>query len=155
MMKLRKTIEDDLEIFFINQLDDDANFMAAFTPKDPSDREGYLTKWKKLLKDESINMRTILVGNDIAGTVLKFEIKGEAEITYALGKKFWGKGIATQALQEFLLTEPKRPIFGKSAFDNYASARVMEKCGFKQIGTDQGFANARGKEIEGRIFRLD
>src|SRR5687767_2067577 len=115
-MTLRKSIESDLEIFFINQLDDEANHMAAFTPKDPTDKEAYIGKWKKLLALPSIHMQTILLEDKIAGTVLKFEIQGEAEITYALGKEFWGKGIATKALQQFIAIEPQRPIFGKAAF---------------------------------------
>ena len=151
---LRNTTESDIEIFFKNQLDEEANYMAAFTPKDPTDKEAYVSKWTRLLKDPTINMKTILADGEIAGTVLKFEIDGKAEITYALGKQFWGKGIATKALQAFLPLEEKRPIFGVTAFDNYGSIKILEKCGFERIGTDRGFANARGKEIEEIIFRL-
>ena len=151
---LRDSTESDIEIFFKNQLDDEANYMAAFTPKDPNDKEAYVSKWKRLLEDPLINMKTILAAGEIAGTVVKFEIDGEAEITYALGKEFWGKGIATQALRQFLLLENKRPIFGRTAFDNYSSMKVLEKCDFERTGTDKGFANARGKEIEEIIFRL-
>jgi len=152
---LRKSNEEDLGIFFENQLDEEANYMAAFTPKDPTDREAYIGKWTRLLNDASINMQTIMSGAQVLGTVVKFEIDGEAEITYALGKQFWGKGFATKALQDFVSIEAKRPIFGRAAFDNLASMKVMEKSGFKRIGTDTGFANARGKEIEEIIFRLD
>lgn len=151
---LRNSIESDIEIFFENQLDEEANYMAAFTPKDPTDKEAYVSKWTRLIKDPTINMKTILADREIAGTVLKFELDGKAEITYALGKQFWGKGIATKALQAFLPLEDKRPIFGVTAFDNYGSIKVLEKCGFERIGTDRGFANARGKEIEEIVFRL-
>ena len=151
---LRNTTESDIGIFFNNQLDEEANFMAAFTPKDPTDKEAYVSKWTRLLKDPTINMKTILADGEIAGTVLKFVIDGKAEITYALGKNFWGKGIATKALQAFLPLEEKRPLFGITAFDNYRSIKVLEKCGFERIGTDRGFANARGKEIEEVIYRL-
>lgn len=153
-ISLRNSTESDIEIFFQNQLDEEANYMAAFTPKDPSDKEAYVSKWTRLLKDPTINMKTIIADGEIAGTVLKFEMDGKAEITYALGKQFWGKGIATKALQEFLPLEDIRPLFGVAAFDNHGSIKVLEKCGFERIGTDKGFANARGKEIEEIIFRL-
>ena len=39
---LREVVEDELPIFFEQQLDPQANFMAAFTTKDPGDRAGGL-----------------------------------------------------------------------------------------------------------------
>lgn len=39
---LRKTILPDLEFFFLFQLDEEANYLAAFTPKDPTDKAAYL-----------------------------------------------------------------------------------------------------------------
>jgi RimJ/RimL family protein N-acetyltransferase len=41
------------------------------------------------------------------------------------------------------------------ASDNFGSIAVLEKLGFRQVGTDVGFANARGAEIEERIYLLD
>jgi len=79
----------------------------------------------------------------------------EAEITYWIDRKSWGKGIATKALQKFLSIETIRPVFGRVAFDNFGSQKVLEKCGFKKIGSDRGFANARQAEIEEHIYRLD
>jgi ribosomal-protein-alanine N-acetyltransferase len=151
---LRKTEVADLEFFFIFQLDDEANYLAAFTSKDPTDKTAYLQKYKKLLSDPVINMQTIIVDSIIAGSISKFEIEGEAEITYWIDKKFWNKGIATKALKEFLENENTRPIFGRAAFDNFASQKVLEKCNFVKIGTDKGFANARQAEIEEFIYKL-
>ncbi|HEY1038125.1 MAG TPA: GNAT family N-acetyltransferase [Bacteroidia bacterium] len=149
----RSTIED-LKIFFEFQLDTEANYLAAFTSKDPSDREAYLNKYSKFLADPTINMRTILVDNIIVGSIAKFEIEGNAEITYWIDKKFWGKGIATTALKNFLAIETTRPISGRVAFDNFGSQKVLEKCGFVRIGKDTGFANARQAEIEEFIYKL-
>lgn len=126
-IQLRPTVESDLEIFFNNQLDEEANYMAAFTPKDTTDKEAYLGKFKRLLQDPAINMKTILYDGQIVGTVAKFEMEGEANVTYWIDKKHWGKGIVTKALQQFLSVEPKRPIFGRTAFDNYGSIRVLKK----------------------------
>jgi ribosomal-protein-alanine N-acetyltransferase len=151
---LRKTEVTDLAFFFIFQLDNEANYLAAFTSKDPTDKPAYLQKYTKLLNDPTINMQTIIVDNSIAGSIAKFEMEGEAEITYWIDKKFWGKGIATKALKAFLKGENSRPIFGRVAFDNFGSQKVLEKCNFVKIGTDKGFANARQAEIEEFIYKL-
>jgi RimJ/RimL family protein N-acetyltransferase len=99
-------------------------------------------------------MQTILVDETIAGSIAKFEMEGDTEITYWIDRNFWGKGIATTALKNFLTIENTRPIFGRVAFDNLGSQKVLEKCGFVNIGTDKGFANARQTEIEEFIYKL-
>lgn len=151
---LRKTEIADLERFFIFQLDEEANYLAAFTSKDPTDKTAYLQKYTKFLNDPTINMQTIIVDNILAGSIAKFEMEGEAGITYWIDKKFWGKGIATKALKDFLTIENTRPIFGRVAFDNFGSQKVLEKCNFTKVGTDKGFANARQEEIEEFIYML-
>jgi ribosomal-protein-alanine N-acetyltransferase len=153
-LQLRKTEADDLEVLFLFQLNEEANKLAAFTSKDPTDKAAYLSKYIKLLSDPTVNNLTIIVDNTIAGSIAKFEIEGDAEITYWIDKNFWGKGIATTALKQFLGIENTRPIFGRVAFDNHRSQRVLENCGFVKIGTDRGFANARQMEIEEFIYKL-
>jgi len=153
-LKLRQTEKPDLELLFQFQLDKEANYLAAFTPKDPTDKEAYFEKFTKLLNDPTINMQTILVEETIAGSIAKFEMEGDTEITYWIDRNFWGRGIATTALKNFLTIENTRPIFGRVAFDNLGSQVVLEKCGFVKIGTDKGFANARQTEIEEFIYKL-
>lgn len=153
-IKLRQTEKSDLEFLFQFQLDEEANYLAAFTPKDPADKEAYFEKFTRLLNDPTINNQTILVDETIVGSIAKFEIDGDAEITYWIDRKFWGKGIATKALKNFLTIENKRPILGRVAFDNLGSQKVLEKCGFVKIGADTGFANARQTEIEEFIYKL-
>lgn len=154
-IQLRNSIESDLEIFFYNQTDEEANHMAAFTPKDPFDKVAYLEKWSKLLKDETINMQSILLEDEVVGCVVKFVMEGNAEITYALSKSCWGKGITTRAVQQFLGLEKTRPIYSRVAFDNIGSQKVLERSGFQKIEESTWFANARGKEIVEYIYRLD
>jgi len=151
---LRKTQHTDLAFLFQFQLDKEANYLAAFTSKDPGDKEAYLEKFTKLLNDPTINMHTIWLDDTIAGSIAKYEINGEAEISYWIDKRFWGKGLATTALQQFLTIENIRPISGRTAFDNIGSQRVLEKCGFVRVGQDKGFANARQMEIEEFIYKL-
>ncbi len=152
---LRKSEPGDLEFFFNFQLDKEAIYLAAFTPKDPTDKSAYISKYTKLLSEPTVNMQTIIFNNEIAGSISKFELEGKAEITYWIDRNFWGKGIASAALKQLLIIENMRPIFGRVAFDNIGSQRVMEKCGFIRIGKDRGFANARQAEIEELIYMLN
>lgn len=153
-LNLRPSTLTDLEHFFIFQLDEEANRMAAFTAKDPTDKAAYLEKYGKLLSDPTVHQQTILVNDTIVGSIAKFIMHGDAEITYWIDKKFWGQGVTSGALKLFLGLEKTRPIFGRAAFDNPASQKVMEKNGFQRIGTDKGFANARQAEIEEFIYKL-
>ncbi len=153
-IELRPTEISDLDILFQFQLDKEGGYLAAFMPKDPTDKSAYLSKYTKLLEDPSVNNQTIVIGNTIVGSIAKFVMEGDAEITYWIDRIFWGKGIATKALKELLVIETARPIFARVAFDNFGSQRVLEKCGFVKIGSDRGFANARQTEIEEFIYKL-
>ena len=152
---LRDVLEADLPIFFAYQLDPDAQAMAAFTAKDPTDRQAFMMHWHRILADPSTINRTIVVDGQVAGSVSSYQDAGHPEVTYWLGKNYWGKGLATRALTEFLAhVNPTRPIYARAAKDNIGSLRVLEKCGFRIIGEDKGFANARGKEVEEFFLQL-
>jgi RimJ/RimL family protein N-acetyltransferase len=153
-IKLRPTEPSDLDVLFEFQLDKESGYLAAFMPKNHADKSAYITKYTKLLADPTVNNQTIMVENTIVGSITKFVMEGDAEITYWIDRKFWGQSIATTALTQFLTSETTRPIFGRVAFDNIGSQKVLEKCGFIKIGTDRGFANARLTEIEEFIYKL-
>jgi RimJ/RimL family protein N-acetyltransferase len=80
---------------------------------------------------------------------------GEREVTYWIGRSYWGKGIATGALRAFLTVDPARPLHPRVASDNVASHRVLEKCGFRVVATERSFAEARSGEIEEFVLRLE
>ena len=152
---LRDIASDDLPIFFEQQLDQEANHMAAFTAKDPGNREAFTAHWHKILANDTVILKTIIFNQQVAGSVSSYADEGRLEITYWLGKEYWGKGIATQALKEFLAHHNQaRPIYARVAKDNLGSRRVLEKCGFTIIGEGKGFANARGQEIEEFLLEL-
>ena len=154
-LHLRKVFWGDLTIFYEQQLDPVANYMAAFTVKDPADREVFTARWAKIATDPTIITRTILYDDQVVGSILSFEIVGEREVSYWLGREFWGQGLATAALGAFLNIVKVRPLYGRAAKDNIGSIRVMQKCGFSIIAEDVGFAKARGEKIEEFILRLD
>jgi len=155
MIYLRKVHDADLSVFYGQQLDPQANYMAAFTAADPTDRHAFDTHWQRILTDKGIVVRTIVFNDQIAGHIASFERMGNLEVSYWIGRDYWGKGIATAALFEFLQVVDKRPLFARAATDNAGSVRVLEKCGFQRIGSEIAFANARGTDIEEFIFNLE
>ncbi|HEX5190933.1 MAG TPA: hypothetical protein VFW16_15420 [Streptosporangiaceae bacterium] len=50
---------------------------------------------------------------------------------------------------------PVRPLYARAASDNAASLRVLQKAGFRRLGTEVSFASARNANIEETILRLD
>ena len=152
---LRDPLPSDLPIFFHNQLDPDANHMAAFTAEDPSDRAAFDAHWAKIMADDTVLIKAILYEGQVAGSVLKFEMFDQKQVSYWIGREYWGKGIATRALAQFLEIYTDRPVYGRAAKDNLASIRVLEKNGFILESEEIGYANARGEEIAEVVMRLD
>ena len=155
-LELREVADADLPIFFEQQLDPEANWMAAFTGKDPADREAFERHWERVRREPEIVMRTIVGDDQVAGHVSSYIEEGEPEITYWLGRAFWGRGIASQALRLFLdHVNGARPMRARVAKDNLASLKVLQKCGFAIVGDDRGYANARAAETEEYVLRLE
>jgi RimJ/RimL family protein N-acetyltransferase len=151
---LRDVTEADFPIFFQQQLDSEANRMAAFTTKDPADRESFTAKWTKILVDDTITKKAIVVEGRVIGYLAGFQRLGKPEVSYWLGREYWGKGLATKALTAFLSDVKVRPLYARAAKDNIASIRVLEKCGFTIVGQDKGFSQSRGEEVEEFILEL-
>ena len=152
---IREVESSDLEIFFEQQLDPEAIMMAAFvSSRDPKDKAVFNAHWDKILHSSQNTNRTIVAEGQVAGHIACYPDGDHLEVTYWLGKEFWGRGLATQALNRMLQLVADRPIFARAAADNIGSIRVLQKCGFKIIGTNKGFANGRGEETEEYILRL-
>ena len=152
---LRDVVEDDLPVFFGFQLDPDANHMAAFTARDPTDRAAFMAHWNRIMAEPANVIRTIVCDGQVVGSVSSYVEAARPEVTYWIGRAHWGKGIATRALTLFLAdVNATRPIYARVAKDNPGSRRVLEKCGFQVIGETTGFAHARGEEIAEVLLEL-
>jgi RimJ/RimL family protein N-acetyltransferase len=152
---LREVRDDDLLVFYAHATDPEAVRMAAFTAEDPSDRTHFEAHWARIRRDRSVMVRTIVgEGDEILGHVAVFGPTEEREVTYWIGREHWGRGAATAALRELLRIAPERPLHARAAADNGSSIRVLEKCGFITTGTERGFANARGEEIDELVLTL-
>ncbi|HKP34608.1 MAG TPA: GNAT family N-acetyltransferase [Sphingomicrobium sp.] len=84
---------------------------------------------------------------------------GSVEMGYWIGRPFWGRGYATEACTALIdiaraLRLPS--LEGSHFIDNPASARVLEKLGFKSLGVvAPRLSCARGAEVPARLMRLE
>jgi RimJ/RimL family protein N-acetyltransferase len=130
---LRDVEASDLPFFFEHQLDPEATRMADFPSRD---RESFMAHWGRVLKEENALKKTILFDGEVAGNIVSFVNSGEREVGYWIGRGFWGRGVATRALAEFLRLEERRPLHARVVRHNVASVKVLEKCGFRVTGEE-------------------
>jgi RimJ/RimL family protein N-acetyltransferase len=148
---LRDVTTDDLEIFYEQQLDPDATRMALFPSRE---RDAFMAHWTRILADDGVTTKTIVYGGEVAGNILSFERFGKLEVGYWIGRPFWGKGIATNALSALLRLVTARPLHARVATSNAGSIRVLQKCGFAIVGCETSFDDAMGQEIEEALLEL-
>jgi RimJ/RimL family protein N-acetyltransferase len=149
---IRPVAEADLDIFYRHQLDPEAHRMAAFPPRDePAFRE----HWARILQRRDVTVRTVVADDGaVAGNVLAFEIDGTPLVGYWIGREYWGRGLATRALQALLRQLPDRPQYAHVARSNAASIRVLEKCGFAIVAERTVADEALGATIDEVVMEL-
>src|SRR5262245_13239994 len=150
-IRLREVVDADVPLFFEYQDDVMAQRMAAIPVRD---RAGFDAHWAKIRADETSVIRTVLVDGVVAGYVLSFERDGHREVGYWIGRPFWGRGVATDAVRAFLAHDSRRPLHGHVARHNGASMRVLEKCGFVLVGEDKEFSRMGSEVVLGVIYEL-
>lgn len=152
---LREVHESDIAILFKHQLDPIASWQVAFTHEDPTDKNAFNEHIAKVLGDETVVMKTIIFNSEVAGYMTKYDLDGAPQIGFVLGREFWGKGIATESLREFLFMIEIRPIYARTAFDNIGSIRVLQKLGFTRTSEGNYYSHARGVDIVEILWTLD
>ena len=152
---IREVEPSDLEIFYQHQLDPEAIRMAAFVCANPQDKAAFDAHWDKILHSSRITQRTIVAAGQVAGHIACYPDGENLEVTYWLGREFWGRGFAIRALERMLCLVVDRPVFARVVADNVGSIRVLRKCGFQIIGKNRDFAHGRGEDTEEYILRLD
>jgi len=145
VVTIRPVREDDLPILFEHQRDPVANAMAAFPPRE---RDAFMAHWANILSDPACVAWAIELDGAVVGNLGSFDFESRREVGYWIDRAFWGRGVATRALERFLLeAETRRPLFAGVIAHNAGSMRVLEKCGFARTGeiSEDGHL----------IFRLD
>jgi RimJ/RimL family protein N-acetyltransferase len=148
---LREVRESDLDDFFEHQREPEATEMALFPARD---REAFDAHWRRILDDDALITRTIVDGGRVAGNIGSWEQDGRHLLGYWIGREFWGRGLATRALAEFVGEVPTRPLHAWVATTNVGSIRVLEKCGFVAMESRSEFDERYGREVEELLFEL-
>jgi RimJ/RimL family protein N-acetyltransferase len=152
---LRPVDDVDLDVLFELMRDPESVRMAAFTAKDPDDREAFDAHMAKVRAAPDVTMRAITREGRLVGSIAGFVVDGDTEVTYWIDRSVWGRGVATSALSQFLqVLTTRRPVYARSAGDNDGSLAVLRKAGFRPIGTEVSYAPGRGAEIEEAVLRL-
>jgi RimJ/RimL family protein N-acetyltransferase len=127
-----RTVEDaDLPTFLAHQDDPVAAAMAAFPTRAP---DAFFEHWAKIRADPTCITRTIVVGDTVVGDIGSWLDGDQRLVGYWIGREHWGRGYATDALRLLLAEITDRPVFAQVALDNVGSRRVLEHCGFVQVG---------------------
>ncbi|MBK8099630.1 MAG: GNAT family N-acetyltransferase [Planctomycetes bacterium] len=132
---LRAVLDEDLEVFFQQQCDAEACRLAAFPARS---RRDFFVHWRTRVLGEPANVaRTILDAGVVVGNVVSWPQDAVRLVGYWLGREFWGRGLATAAVQEFVGgVELRRPLHALVIEHNAGSIRVLEKCGFVRVGRE-------------------
>jgi RimJ/RimL family protein N-acetyltransferase len=152
---LRPIDDSDLDALFEQMRDPESVGMAAFTVIDPDDRETFDSRMARSRTAPDATTRAVICDGRLVGSIASFAVEGETEITYWIDRSVWGQGIASRAVALLLDTVRVRPVYARAASDNVGSLRVLQRAGFRAVGTATAYANARSGEIEETILRLD
>jgi RimJ/RimL family protein N-acetyltransferase len=128
-VQLRAVEDADIDVFFEHQADPVATAMAAMLPRG---REPFVAHWAKIRANDNGVLRTILLDGVVAGNVVSWVQDGQRLVGYFVGRQHWGRGVASQALAQFVAEVSDRPLWAHVAVHNIGSIRVLEKTGFQR-----------------------
>ncbi|MFI6831286.1 MULTISPECIES: GNAT family N-acetyltransferase [unclassified Kribbella] len=151
-VRLRPVEDQDVEVFFDHQADPIANEMAAVPARD---KDQVTAHWAKIRGDDTKIHWTIVADGAVAGNVVSWEQDGQQMLGYWVGRELWGRGIATEAVTQFLTQMPTRPLTAHVAAHNAGSIRVLEKCGFHRDHAQEATAPPSDDGIQEYIYVLD
>ena len=142
-----------------------ANVNIKFNNKDYllSCDNGQEESLKKLVNLKMSNKHkldlSIFLGDELIGGVgLALDDDDYYELGYWVGKDYWGKGYATESskyLLEYALEKLISPKIKSDHFiNNIASANVLKKLGFKEVGIEKIYSNSNKKEMDMMLLIL-
>ncbi len=107
--------------------------------------------WVDGLADQEEVFGIELAGDLIGICGFTLDASGDAELGYWIGKPYWGEGYATEAARAVMThgytKSGVRRFICKHLTGNDASARVIQKLGFRYTGTAMGWCEARQCEL--------
>ncbi len=150
-VRLRRVEDQDLDVFFEHQADPLAVEMAAFPARD---RDQFAAHWAKIRADDTLVVRTIVADGMVAGNIGSWPAEGQQTLGYWVGREYWGRGVATQALALLVDEVSVRPLYAHVVVHNVGSIRVLEKCGFRRDRALEAPAPALDDGFEELVYVL-
>ncbi len=139
---LRPFTTADAGAMFENWANDkEVTKFLTWTPhRNVEETRALLAVWEEESKRPDVYHWAITLQDEVIGDLALVAVRGEnAHTGYCLSRKFWGKGIMSEAYAEvlrYLFEEVGfHRIESSHAVNNPASGRVMEKCGLHYEGT--------------------
>jgi RimJ/RimL family protein N-acetyltransferase len=152
VVRLRSVEDRDVEVFFEHQADPQAVEMAAFPARD---KDQFDAHWAKVRADDTLVVRTIVTDGVVAGNIGSWPDNGQQLLGYWVGREFWGRGVATQALALLVDEVSTRPLYAHVVMHNMGSISVLEKCGFRRDRVEEAKARTSDDGIEEFIYVLN
>ena len=147
-LTLRAFHESDAEEMFKNWANDpEVTKYMTWTPHgDVSVTRQLLALWEEeAKKPDTYNWAMVYEGELIGNVTVIFhgEFQEKGTLGYCMAKKWWGKGLMTEAVKEILRYCFEEVglayVGGEHAAPNIGSGRVQEKCGLLYEGTRKEF----------------
>lgn len=105
----------------------------------PRTRDVFFAKWDAIFADPAITPRAIELltphGPEVVGAINVFQRDGKNFFGYMIFPEHWAKGVASFAVSAILKQDLRRPLYASALRSNVASIRVLEKHGFRLIGS--------------------
>ena len=137
------------------------NLATAPWPYRPCDAEAWLATEREASEPSLVILRRTNGPPELIGAIgLGRRPSGELELGYWIARAHWGQGYASEAGRALLDSARHSlrlgPITAGHFLDNPASGRVLEKLGFRSIGSIVPYYSAgRGEAAPCRLFRLE
>jgi RimJ/RimL family protein N-acetyltransferase len=144
--------DSDLEPLFNFQDDEEAQKLAGGGRT--YDTLEDFTAFMQDARDKGAEFQTILQEGEPVGYIAAFDRFEKREISYWIGREFWGKGIGTKAVAIWLerFDVPSAGLYARVMDDHPASARVLEKNGFTVDSKDSFFSELRGEDVNETLY---
>ena len=137
------------------------NLATAPWPYRLSDAEAFLSSERKPSAPAMLIFRRTGGAPELVGSIgFAQKPDGQMELGYWIARRFWGRGYATEAGHAAIAMARDslrlRKLSAGHFIDNPASARVLEKLGFRRTAAIvPRFSAGRGEATPCRLFELD
>ena len=126
-IRLRDVVAEDQQVFYEQMHDAESMRMAAHATRTG---DAFFAHWHRIMSDPANWLSAVIADGQVAGHVASWVAQDQRLVGYWIDRRWWGRGVATKALRQFLAAHLERPLYAHVARHNAGSIRVLDKCGF-------------------------